>query len=50
MEGFETQNFIDFRVMLASEIDPKSDAERSLFRDAMETARKSSEGNGSRRL
>ena len=31
------------------EISPKSDVKRSLFRDAMEIARKSSEGNGGRR-
>merc|ERR1712078_874890 len=31
-------------------IPPKSDVKRSLFRDAMQTARKSSQGNGSRRL
>ena len=33
-----------------SKIAPKSDAKRSLFRDAMETARKSSEVNGTRPL
>ena len=32
------------------EIAPKNDAERSLFRDAMQLAKKSSEVNGSRRL
>ena len=32
------------------EISPKSDVKRSLFRDAMEIARKSSEVNGGRRL
>ena len=34
----------------SSEIPPKSDAERSLFRDAMETAKKSSEVNGGHSL
>ena len=33
-----------------TKIAPKSDVKRSLFRDAMETARKSSQGNGPRRL
>ena len=34
----------------SSNMAPKSDAKRSLFRDAMETARKSSETNGAHRL
>ena len=34
----------------SSNLAPKSDAKRSLFRDAMQLARKSSEGNGGRRL
>ena len=34
----------------SSEIPPKSDAKRSLFRDAMEIARKSPQVNGTRRL
>ena len=47
-EHSETRNFMDFRTILASEIHPKSDAERSLFCDAMEIVGKSSQVNGAR--
>ena len=42
----ETRNFIDFRTIFGPKIDPKSDAEQSLFCDAMEPARKSAKLNG----
>ena len=45
-EALRNSKFLDFWTIFGPQIDPKSDAERSLFCDAMQTTRKSAEING----
>ena len=45
-QSAETRNFTDFQKILTSKIDPKSDAERSQFCDAMQITRESAKSNG----